>query len=395
MIRIFDKKECCGCTACGQVCPIKCIVMISDSEGFLYPKVDQSLCIHCGLCERVCPIISAQRENDNVSPYSYAAWNKNDQIRRTSSSGGVFSALAEYILKNRGFVVGAAFRSDFRTVEHHICSSVEELDKLQGSKYLQSEKGDVYVKIKKYLEKASMVLFSGTPCEIEGLRSFLRKPYENLICIDFICHGVPSPKLWNKYVQYREKEAGASTVKTYFRHKAYGWKKFSVAFHFSNKTEYLMPKGKDLYMQMFLQDLCLRPSCYDCQFKKKHRVSDLSLADFWGSENVLPKLDDDKGISLVIVHSEKGSELLESVKDHLEMIAVDLDEALKGNQAMSVSAKVPETREAFMASIDQITIPELARKYLRKPSVLRRLKGLMKPYIPKRLIQMIKHRSRR
>lgn len=367
MIRIFDKVDCCGCSACEQSCPVHCIDLCQDDEGFRYPVIDINLCIECGKCLQVCPILNNSKESSGLSK-AYAALNKNEEQRLASSSGGVFTILAEQVLDENGFVFGAAFTEDSRSVRHISCDSTIGLGMLRGSKYLQSDKQGSYREVREELSNGRLVLFSGTPCEIEGLKRYLGKPYANLICIDIICHGVPSPKLWEKYVCYRENEAGASTLKTFFRHKHYGWKKYSVLFEFSNNTEYLGPLNKDLYMKMFLQNLCLRPSCYECNFKKMNRESDITLADFWGGQNIVPEMDDDKGLSLLIVHSNAGESLLNRVQDKLLMKAVDLDVALEGNSMMTKSVDKPVSRDMFMRELDDLEIPALADKYLRKYS---------------------------
>lgn len=389
MIDIKDKVNCCGCSACEQVCPIHCIRLCSDDEGFLYPVTDKNVCIECGLCVQVCPILNAKDEVSSLLE-TYAAYNKNEDQRLSSSSGGVFSLLAEQILKKNGIVFGAAFSEDFRSVKHTVCESTDGIVELRGSKYLQSDKQASYAMVHEALQDDTLVLFSGTPCEIEGLKSYLRKPYKNLICVDIICHGVPSPILWSKYVSFREKEAGASVLNVSFRHKYYGWKKFSVLFEFLNGTEYLSPLNKDPYMQMFLQDLCLRPSCYDCRFKKKNRESDITLADFWGCDRVVPDMDDDKGLSLIILHSERGKRLLDSIRGDLEIKPVGFEAATIYNSAMSLSVKKPESRDAFMKEMTLLEILALAERYLRKPSFKDKVISLMKSIFPHRLQVKIK-----
>lgn len=390
MIQIQDKKDCCGCTACEQACPVRCIKMVLDEEGFYYPEIDKDLCVSCALCEQVCPILNANDRPTKKDATAYAAWYKDDQVRATSSSGGVFTALAEEVIKKGGQVVGAAFTDGCQSVDHVLCQSPDGLAKLRGSKYLQSRKGQIYQRVKELHLSGQVVLFSGTPCEVEGLKSYLRKPYENLICLDFICHGVPSPKLWEKYLHYRESKAESTTLRTSFRHKQYGWKKYSVLLAFSNHTEYSMPVDKDIYMQMFLQDLCLRLSCYDCKFKKRHRESDITLADFWGCENVVPEMDDDRGLSLVVLHSERGKHLLDHVSGKLMMASVDLDSAIKGNPSMITSSKKPEKRDAFMKDMNVVAMPELARRYLRRPSFLFKIKAMIKRFIPRRIMPFLK-----
>ena len=374
MLRIDDKAQCCGCSACAQVCPKQCIAMEADTEGFLYPRIDEGKCVNCGLCEKTCPILNAKPETDG-EPQAYAAYNKNDEQRLNSSSGGLFALLAEQTIRAGGVVFGAEMTVDCRSVHHVPVDTLDALPRLRGSKYLQSNVEKTYVQAKSCLEDGRNVLYSGTPCEIEGLRAFLKKDYENLLCVDLICHGAPSPKLWEKYVQYREKCANARVNQVVFRHKRNGWKAYAVLFKFSNHTTYEEAFAKDPYMQMFLQDLCLRPSCYACKFKKKHRTSDITLADFWGCQNVCPEMDDDKGLSAVLVHSVKGKTAFAAIQDQLVVKPVEVEQVVKGNPSLIRSSVLPARRDEFMRHMDDKTIEQLARRYLKRPSKLKKLRA--------------------
>lgn len=385
MIQIDDKRKCCGCSACAQACPKRCITMRSDEEGFVYPQVETEKCVGCGICEKVCPVLRAVPEPDG-EPQAYAAYNKNETERLESSSGGIFTLLAKAVLKRGGVVFGAAMAEDCRTVYHLAVESENELYRLRGSKYLQSTIGTAYQEAERCLKAGRDVLFSGTPCEIEGLRSYLRREYENLLCVDVICHGVPSPKLWEKYVRYREDRAGSAARRTFFRHKKYGWKTYAVLFEFSNNTAYEQILSKDLFLQMFLQDLCLRPSCYACAFKKKNRLSDITLADFWGCGDVCPELDDDKGLSLVLVHSARGKRMMSALNGEMVCQSVEPNQALwGGNPSLIKSCPEPEKRSAFMRQLDELDIPELAGKYLTKPTVMQKIMRLVPAGVKKPL----------
>lgn len=388
-IDLEEWSTCCGCSACAQACPKGCITMQADGEGFLYPVIDENTCIACGACEHVCPIKNTSPEPTG-EPDAYAAYSKNTEQRLESSSGGVFSLLAEEILQNSGVVFGAAMSEDCRKAQHIAVERQEDLWKLRGSKYLQSEIGSTYRQAENALKQGRRVLFSGTPCEIEGLHRYLRREYENLLCVDLICHGVPSAKLWEKYVSYRENCAGAAAQRTFFRHKKYGWKTYAVLFEFANNTAYEQVLSKDLFMQMFLQNLCLRPSCYACAFKKKNRVSDITLADFWGCDSVCPELDDDKGLSLVLIHSKTGVDIWKGIKDAVDSRAVNLNDALKGNIAYTRSCAMPPQRNLFMKDIDTLEIPELAKKYLVKPNFV----SIIKQFVPVDVKRRIKHISK-
>lgn len=381
MRQIIDKSLCVGCSACYNVCPKQCISMKEDVEGFFYPYINESNCVKCGLCEDVCPVINVQSDN-LVEPKSYASYSKNLDERLNSSSGGMFSLFARLVLGRGGVVFGAAMATDFRSVNHILINSEKELALLRGSKYLQSNIGFSYAQVKRILDSGREVLFSGTPCEIEALKSFLGKEYNNLACIDFICHGVPSPKVWAKYVKYREDRAAAAVRRTFFRHKKYGWKTYALLFEFSNNKAYEQILYKDLFLQMFLQNICLRPSCYSCPFKKINRVSDITLADFWGCQSVCSELDDNNGLSALLIHSPKGAKLFDSVRDLCVSKEVPFSSVLKGNSSLNHSCALPECRSDFFKNLDKISIDQLGRKYLKQRSFKERLARMIKSSIP-------------
>lgn len=376
MINIQDKKKCCACSACYNICPVNAIEMVKDEKGFKYPKVNKEKCVNCGLCEKVCPILNPSAKVDN-SPEAYAVKNKNEIIRKQSSSGGIFTLLAEKILRDGGVVFGATFDEEWR-VKHEYVEKVEDLKKFRGSKYLQSSIGDTYSQVKKFLLEGRKVMFTGTPCQIEGLKSFLQKDYENLLTQDIICHGVPSPKVHSKYIEFVRKQInGESIDEINHRTKKNGWKDYNFYIKFNN-TEYVQSHNTDLYMQAFLKNTSLRDSCYDCKFKKRNRVSDITLADFWGIESVLPEMDDDKGISLVIVNSKKGKKIFESVKDKIVYQKVDFDDAISHNPSMVYSSKPDINREKFFENLDTIPFDKLVSKYTYKPNFFRRIENKVK-----------------
>ena len=362
MISFLEKKNCCGCSACASVCPCNAIAMNSDDEGFLYPVVDETVCIGCNKCVQSCPVINSS-EKDGEKPSAYWAINADEKVRAESSSGGVFSVLAENTIKSGGIVFGAAMSDNCRSVRHISVDSIDDLYKLRGSKYVQSDISDSYIFVKKYLDNGKTVLFSGTPCQIEGLLGFLGKNYDNLICVDLICHGVPSPKVWGKYVKFVEKKTTSETESVSFRSKRYGWHKYSLLFSFKDKTEKINILPDDLFMKSFLSDICLRPSCYSCKFKKMSRKSDITLADFWGVERLIPEIDDDKGVSLVIVHSLKGENLFGTVGPCMKSGITDLDTAIGYNTSMIRSVKPHRKRKMFFEKLDVMDFPELVNKY--------------------------------
>lgn len=349
MIEIKTKKDCCGCYACYNICPKECITMESDNEGFWYPNIDKNKCINCNLCEKVCPIIN----KPNSSLYekkSYAVFNKNEKIRLESSSGGIFSLLAEYVINNHGSVYGAVFDEDFN-VKHIKINSLQDIELLRGSKYVQSRINDIFKSIKFDLKNNKIVLFTGTPCQVAGLQSFLQKKYNNLILMDIVCHGVPSPLVWQQYIDELKQNYKQDIKSIYFRDKSTGWKTYSIKFLF-DKDEYKNFGFKDIYMKGFLNDIYLRPSCYNCNFKGIERISDITVADFWGIENILPKIDDDKGTSLIVIHSEKGKQLFDELSETMIFNEVDLNEAIKYNPSMISSVKYNEKRKDFFLELN-------------------------------------------
>lgn len=356
MINISNKEKCSGCHACASACPKGCVSMKRDEEGFLYPEVNEDFCVNCGLCEKACPIIVKNPYSADV--YAYAIKNRNDDIRENSSSGGVFTAIAERILSNGGVVFGAAFDDEF-SVRHICVDNVEDLSKLRGSKYLQSTIGDTYKQSKTALDNGKMVYFTGTPCQIEGLLKYLERDYDNLLTSDIICHGVPSPKVWNMYL--RSKSA-SNVKKTTFRNKANGWQTYSMNIEFEDGTVYNKLAKDDLYMKAFLKNLCLRPSCYECSFKSKSRASDLTLADFWGVDYVAPEMNDNKGTSLVLVHTRKGAKAINDISDDIEIQEVDADVALMYNSAAIASVPKPYGRNGFMKKVSPENFENMVEK---------------------------------
>lgn len=383
MIKLNQKQDCSGCHACSNVCPVNCITMIEDNEGFLYPKVDDVECIKCGLCEKVCPTINNKERVNNTD--AYACINNNEDIRNESSSGGIFTLLSERIINNGGIVFGAGFDENLDLV-HSYTDKIEGLAKFRGSKYLQSKIAYTYQQAKEFLDKGIMVLFSGTPCQISGLVSYLRKEYDNLICVDIVCHGVPSPKVFKMYRTELEKKYGATTRKIAFRSKTHSWRQYSVSVSFNNNTEYRKEFIQDVFMRGFLQDLYLRPSCYNCKSKTLNRRSDLTIADFWGVENIVPEIDDDKGTSLVLVNSNNGKKIFEQLQNKMIVKKVNCDEAIKYNPSAIKSVSINPKRDKFFEEIDshscelsglinKYTKISLAKKIYRKTrAVLARIK---------------------
>ncbi len=364
MIEINNKSKCSGCQSCYNACPKHCIEMKSDEEGFLYPSIDTSACINCGKCEKVCPILNGKTESPSALQIGYAAYNKDDVIRFKSSSGGIFTLLAEYIIRHGGVVFGAAMTDDCKGVHHIIVESVDDLEKLRGSKYVQSSIEDTYKTAKQMLDLGKFVLFTGTPCQIGGLISYLGKEYENLYTQDIICHGVPSPLVWKEYVEIINTN-DPNPQKVSFRDKTTGWKSYSVKIDYKNKI-YKSLASDDLYINGFLADIYLRPSCYECAFKTVNRQSDITLADFWGINNIHPKMDDNKGTSFVWLHTQKGKTLFENVIDKTTAVEIQPNDAIQHNNSAISSTVMNEKRKSFFQYFHNKRIDDAIYEYTKK-----------------------------
>lgn len=369
--------KCTGCGACVQLCPEKALSLSENYEGFLYPKTEDSLCVNCGLCEKCCPVSKTENSGECFSERkAFACIASDEKVREESSSGGMFTVLAEKIIKDGGIVFGAEFDTDF-SVKFGWTESIEGLERFRTSKYLQARTENTFCECKKFLEDGRKVLFAGTPCQIAGLKGFLKKEYENLYAVDFICHGVPSPALWQKYIKYREKKSASQTVKTVFRRKDDGWKLYSLSFTFANDSEYRVSLTKDKYLQLFLKDNSLRESCYACLFRGDNHRSDLTIADFWGIEKIRPDYFDDRGTSLLIVQNEKGKEFFDSCKDEFKYTEVDFFKSVSFNPAYFKSPGRKNKRSSFYKNFEERGIDYLFRKYGRE-SLFSRFKCFVK-----------------
>ncbi len=379
-IDIKTNSDCCGCAACAAVCPANCISMTSDTEGFLIPRIDAGRCTDCGLCVRTCPWQQQHDLPGRITPPTvFAAWHLDDKIRYQSSSGGVFTALAINILDSNGIVVGAAF-DEKMVCRHIIIDDSAGLARLRGSKYVQSEISiDLFHTIRAELKSGRQVLFSGTPCQVGGLRNFLAKDYDNLFCCDIICMGVPSPAWFKRYIDnQRRRNITISAIS--FRDKTHGWKHSRILTTWTNGRNKLETPMNDIYQAAFQKKICLRESCYACKFTTTERQGDLTIADFWKVAAKYPEYDtDDKGTSLVLVNTDKGQQWLDRCKNNLFIGEADLEHAMAGNPMLERPSNRPAARGSFYADTQRMSLRRLRRKYrLYPPSLWRRILGRIK-----------------
>lgn len=349
-INIKDKKKCSGCTACQQICPKHCINMFSDNEGFLYPKVDLKNCINCGLCEKACPDINPLECRLPIN--CYAVKNKNLDIRKESSSGGVFSLLAEKVLSQKGVVFGARFDSHWQVVMDYT-ENIEGLDKFRGSKYVKCDIGDTYSKVKDFLSSGRKVLYSGSSCQIAGLRKFLKHDYENLLFVDYLCHGAPSPLLWKKYIEEISRNDVSSLTNISFRNKKRGWKNFSIIIKRGKEVLVDSVFSENIYMRAFLSDISLRPSCYQCSARNGHSGADITIGDHWAIRDINSSFDDNEGVSLVLINTEKGSCAFEDLNANI--IETDFVESKKWNGAFYDKTEEHLHRKRFFRKLQYRT----------------------------------------
>lgn len=382
MISIIDKKSCCGCGACKQICPAQAIAMVEDSEGFLYPEVNKELCVNCNLCDKVCPV-NCELSFPPILKGAYAAKNRDLTERMNSSSGGLFILFAQKVIEQGGVVFGAVFDEKFE-VHHTFAENIDEVRQMMKSKYVQSRIENCYIEAEKFLKLNRIVLFTGTSCQIRGLHTFLGKKYKNLLAVDVICHGVPSPKVWRQYLkEFKAKEGFSHIDNINFREKEKSYK--SCRLHVSGcsneraaeKKEYYGKLYEDPYIKGFLADIYLRPACHDCCAKGGKSGSDLTIADFWGIEKVLPELDDDKGTSLLLVNSACGKEFVNQLD--FEKDEVPFESGIKNNESFYISVKPHPKRNKFFKGFEKgKTIESMVIPFTKLPLKVRILWRLKK-----------------
>lgn len=366
MINITDKKDCNGCKACGDICATQAISFKTDIEGFWYPEVDKDKCTDCGLCDVVCPEKNSQElgKNNFPEPECYAAVHKNLEVRFDSTSGGIFSALAEKFYCEGGYVGGAIYNEDF-SVSHFLSNKKKDLLKLRSSKYLQSDLSGFYKEVKLLLRSGEKVLICGTPCQMAAMRLFLKKDYENLVVLDFVCRGINTPKVFRKYLDSLEDKFSSRIVYVKAKSKELGWRQLTTKFVFENGETFFDTKETSLFTRGYLHtNVYCRPSCYSCKFKGFPRISDITLADFWGIEKFEKELDNDLGTSMVLINSNKGKNFFESLSKNIEYKGLPFDSIFAGNPSLTKSLDAPRVdRKQFFIDLDHITFFEVAQKY--------------------------------
>ena len=355
-----NPKECCGCGACAAVCPKGAITMVRK-DGFDYPRVDDALCVDCGLCKKVCAFQKEKITESNCIA-AYACKHKED-IRMHSSSGGIFTALSDKTLTAGGVVYGAAFDSAM-VLRHTRAENAAQRDAMRGSKYIQSSMDGIYQQVKADLKENIPVLFTGTPCQVAALKAYLGKPYENLLTVDVICHGVPSPEVWEQFVAYLNEKYSGQLVDYAFRNKAVSWRRYSPVARFADGRTVGENDHTGAFVELFRYDVCMRPACTVCPYASHHRQGDLTIGDFWGIEDVLPQLDDGKGVSSVMVNSEKGAQVLESLTG-VELTACTQAQIAARQPNLSRPSQFSNKAEAFQRDWRTMEFTKVLKKYTR------------------------------
>lgn len=353
-------EGCTGCYVCGDICPVNAIQFREDDFGFWYPYINNDICIRCEKCVQVCTSKSCLLGNDFES-YCLGGWNLDESVRLKSTSGGVFYSLAKEWILSGGVCYGAAYCDELE-VRHIRVDSIDDLSKLQSSKYVQSKLEGVFDSIKKDLQNGYKVLFSGTPCQVNAVLNSI-KEQKNLYTIDIVCHGVPSPKVYKQYMRELEEKYSSKVSKIIFKNKKRGWHNLGTLIKFDNGKAYFRVAQIDPYMKSYIvSDVNIRESCYDCKHRNVRHNSDITLGDFWGVDIYYPQYDDNKGVSLIIVNSQRGKRMIEKNKKQLFCFSISIDEAKNYNPALYQSRTVPESRPEFFTNCYEESIIDAALK---------------------------------
>ena len=364
MITIDKKEMCCGCTACYSICARNAISMQPDGEGFLYPVISSELCVDCKLCEKICPMYHEVNSGTDKR-VSYVIRAKDKQTVKESTSGGFVTPFAHWVLNHGGVICGAVFDDRYQVI-HQFISCDNDVKKLRGSKYVQSDLNECFSKIENFLKQGKIVAFVGTTCQVYGLKAYLMKDYKKLITIDLVCHGTPSPKLWDKYLTEKKLKYNAEITSVAFRNKTYGYHSGTMRIEFSNGRVYCGSARVDYMLKSFFKEISSRPSCYQCKFKTLERCSDFTIYDCWhASELVEGLVDDDKGYTNVIVQSDKGNQIMDMIKELYELYQVDTEKAVAKDGIMIRNSAVPHQKRAeYYNDIENNTLKQHINKYI-------------------------------
>lgn len=389
-MQVENKIHCTGCGACYNICPISAITMQGDEYGFYKPVIDKEKCTNCGLCERTCPLDKYVSSNDESK--AMALINRDDNVRLRCASGGAFSAFATQIINNGGVVYGVVWNDNIVAV-HNRTETIEQLEKMYTSKYVQANTGNSFKQAKNDLDTGKIVLFSGTPCQIAGLKSYLRKEYENLFTIDLICHGTPSPLILEKYKQEFLKEHKEEKILNInFRDKLIGWRpSHDITTIYGASKKYQL--NKIPYMKAFLENATINTSCLNCQFNKTSRVADITIGDFWGVDEYDPTLNDKKGTSIILINNRKGQHLLNIVEVTCKLQEVPLEVAMKRNPNIYSSSKPHKNREEFLnkVCVENKTLKACVKRYIKTPlhiTIYRLLPQFLKDFIKYKILKI-------
>ncbi len=362
MKEVITKNDCCGCFSCYNICPHKSISMCEDEEGFKYPKINQSTCTDCGLCQKVCPVLQPVEEKQSQQE-AFLLQHKDDIILRESTSGGAFTAIATWVISQGGIVFGASF-DDGLKVKHVAVESVSELRKFRNSKYVQSEIGDCFKEVKTFLKEGRLVCFSGTPCQIEGLDSYLfRKKYDNLLLVDLVCRAVPSPRVLREYIAYQENNNNSKVDNLLFRDKYFGYKYSNLSIRFSDTTSYHEGIDTDKWLRSFFSGINVRPSCFKCNFKKRYRVSDITIWDCFDVNKFSKELDNDKGVTRALAHSEKGKAIMGHLVSYANVLIINVESAVDGVKELVTPAIENPKRDDFFKDLNEFGFEHTVEKY--------------------------------
>lgn len=378
-INITSKEDCCGCTACMNKCPKNAIKMVEDKEGFLYPQVDKEKCVDCGLCKKVCPVLN-KTKNTGTNKKGYIFQYEDKEIRKESTSGGFFTAISEYIIQNNGVVYGVSLDNEF-VAKHERITDEKYLWKFRNSKYVQSDPNNTFKQVERDLNNNLLVLYSGTACQIEGIKKYLEKDYENLITVDVICRSVPSPLLWKKYIEEKNKKNDIKRV--YFREKLYGYKYSNLCLHDKDKIVYNNGIDTDQYLRAFFSNIASRPSCYNCKFKEQVHKADFTIWDCFNVYNYDKTFDDDIGTTRVLVNTQKALNIFEILSKKHKTKEIEQEKLVNNFYQMFNSIKYNSNRDDFFEELNKVNCEEVLNKYFPN-----KLKNKMEKSLRKILINL-------